>query len=178
LPIAGITLTGTNASQFSQTNTCGTSVPAGSYCTISVVFAPTSLGSKVATLNVKGGGGASTQTLALTGTDVAPSYTLSATSLAFGSVQTTTASAPQSVTVTNTGSGALPISGITLTGKNDSQFSQTNTCGTSVPAGSYCTISVVFAPTSDGSKAATLNVKGGGGAGTQTVTLTGTGTRN
>jgi hypothetical protein len=176
LAITSITLSGANYTQFSQTNTCGTPVAAGSTCTISVVFNPTFTGSKTATLSVYTGGGASTtQTVTLAGTSVAPTFTVSPTSLAFGSEQLDTSSTAQSVTVTNEGNGALPIASITLTGKNDSQFSQTNTCGTSVPAGSYCTISVVFAPTSVGSKVATLNVKGGGGADTQTLALTGTG---
>jgi hypothetical protein len=103
-----------------------------------VVFKPTATRPLTATLSVVAGGGAGTpsvmQPVTLTGTGVAPIYAVSPTSLAFGSVQTTTVSAPQSVTVTNEGSGALPIASIKLTGKNDSQLSQTNTCGTSVPA--------------------------------------------
>ena len=177
LPITSIVLTGTNRTQFSQTNTCGASVPTGSNCTVNVVFTPTSAGSKVATLNVNGGGGAGTQSVSLNGTGVAPTptYSVSPTSLAFGSVQTNTASGPQPVTVTNTGSVALPITSIVLAGTNRIQFSQTNSCGASVPVGSNCTVNVVFTPTATGSKVATLNVNGGGGAGTQAVSLTGTG---
>jgi hypothetical protein len=174
LPVKGITLTGKNAPQFSQTNNCSTSVPAGSACTISVTFAPTSVGTPTATLNLNVSGSAA-QTVSLSGTAVAPSYTISPTSLAFGTVQTKTTSAPQPVTVTNQGLAALAITSITLSGKNASQFSQSNTCGTPVPTGSTCTISIVFAPGSVGSKVATLNVSGGGGAGIQTVALTGSG---
>ena len=64
----------------------------------------------------------------------------------------------------------------TLSGTNPYQFSQTNTCGSSVAVGSHCTISVVFKPTFTGSLTATLNVNAGSGAGTQTVALSGTGT--
>jgi Abnormal spindle-like microcephaly-assoc'd, ASPM-SPD-2-Hydin len=105
-----------------------------------------------------------------------PTYTVSPASLAFGSEPHGTTSAAQPVTVKNTGSVTLPITSITLLGTNPRQFSQTNTCGTSVAVGATCTISVVFKPTGKGSKAATLNVKAGGGAGTQTVALSGTGT--
>jgi hypothetical protein len=104
-------------------------------------------------------------------------YTLSPTSLAFGSETTNVASAPMLVTVTNTGTGGLPITSIMVSGTNPYMFSQSNTCGTSVAVGATCTISVVFKPTSTGSKTAKLNVNAGGGAGTQTVTLTGTGRR-
>src|ERR1700674_894460 len=175
LPVTSIALSGSDASQFSQSNGCGTSVAAGSNCTISVVFTPTSGGSKAATLKVNGGGGAGTQTVALSGVGVVLTYGVSPTSFAFGSEITNVASAPMVVTVTNTGAVALPVTSIALSGTDASQFSQTNSCGTSVAAGSNCTISVVFTPTSGGSKAATLKVNGGGAAGTQTVALSGVG---
>ena len=55
-------------------------------------------------------------------------------------------SVAQPVTLTNTGSSALAITSITISGANLHLFSQTNTCGTSVAVGSTCTISVVFKP--------------------------------
>ena len=89
-------------------------------------------------------------------------YNVSPLSLTFGSETANVASAPLLVTVTNTGTVALPITGIALSGTDASQFSQTTTCGTSLAIGSSCTISVVFTPTSAGSKAAALNVNVGG----------------
>jgi hypothetical protein len=175
LSIDSITISGANAGAFSQTNTCAGSVSVGGTCTISVVFKSSASGSSAATLNVNGAGGTGTQMVALSGSAVSPSYTVSPAALAFGTIATNTASVPQSATVTNAGSAALPISSITLAGTNRAVFSQTNTCGSSVPGGSACTISVIFTPTSRGSKAASINVNAGGGAGTQTVALSGTG---
>ena len=169
-----IARSGTNPAQFSQTKTCGTSVAVSSTCKISVVFKPTATGAKSAALNINGGG-AGTQTVALSGTGVA-SYTVSTTSVPFGNVPHGTTSGSQSVTVTNTSTVALPIRTIKLSGTNPGQFSQTNTCGTSVAASATCTISVVFKPTVKGLKTATLSVNAGGGAGTKTVALSGTGT--
>jgi len=88
-------------------------------------------------------------------------YRVSPTLLAFGAETTNVASAPMAVTVTNTDTVALPVTSIALSGADASQFSQTNSCGTSVAVGSNCTISVVFTPTSDGSKTATLNLNAG-----------------
>jgi HYDIN/CFA65/VesB family protein len=68
LPITSIKFSGTNPGQFSQTNNCGKSVAVGTNCTISVVFKPTVKRSLTATLNVNAGGGAGTQTVALSGT--------------------------------------------------------------------------------------------------------------
>ena len=175
LPITSITRTGANANQFSQTNTCGASVAVNATCEISVVFRPTSAGAKAATLNVNAGGGAGTQTVSLTGTGIVATYTVGPNPLAFASQAVGVASAAQTVTVTNIGTLVVPVTSITLTGANAGQFSQTNTCGTSVAVGGTCTINVVFKPTTVGAKVATVNVNAGGGAGTQTVSLTGTG---
>jgi hypothetical protein len=176
LPITSITLTGANAGQFSETNTCGTSVPVSGSCTITVVFLPTSTGAKTATLNTNVGGGAGSQSLGLSGTGIAPTYTLMPATLAFGNQVHNTSSAAQTITLTNTGNLALPVTTIAFAGTNPGQFSQTNTCGTSVAASATCTISVVFHPTSTGAKAATLKVTPGAGVSAQTTALSGTGT--
>jgi hypothetical protein len=169
-----ITRSGANPGQFPDSHNCGTSVAVRKSCTISVSFKPTATGLKTATLNINGGG-AGTQTVALSGTGVA-SYTVSPTSVPFGSVPHGTTSAAQSVTVTNTSAVALPITSIKLSGTNPAQFSQTNDCGKSVAIKSTCTISAAFKPTRKGSKTATLNISAGGGAGKQTIALSGTGT--
>jgi Abnormal spindle-like microcephaly-assoc'd, ASPM-SPD-2-Hydin len=103
-------------------------------------------------------------------------YTVSPTSLAFDTQTVGTKSAAQPVTVTNTGTAALPITSIKLMGPNPRQFSKTTTCGASLAPSTNCTINVSFKPTTTGVKTEKLNVNAGGGAGTQTVTLSGTGT--
>jgi hypothetical protein len=175
LPITSIALSGGSTSQFSLSNTCSASIAPSSTCSITVVFRPTSTGAKSSAVRVTTGGGAATVSVPVTGTGVVPTYSLSPTSLAYGNQARNTASAAQSITLTNTGTLDLPITSVSLNGNNANQFSQTNSCGTSVTVGSTCTISVVFKPTSTGSKAASLRVTPGGGAATQSVSLTGTG---
>jgi hypothetical protein len=175
LPITSIILSTSGLQPFSETNTCGTSVAVGSNCTINVVFDPATVGSATATLNINAGNGAGTKTVALSGTGIVPTYTAAPTSVPFGNQVTNVASAPKSVTVTNTGTVALPITSITLSSGGSQPFSQTNTCGTSVAVGSNCTISVVFDPATVGSASATLSINAGNGAGTKTVALSGTG---
>jgi hypothetical protein len=175
LPISSITLSTAGSQPFSQTNNCGTSVAVAANCTINVVFNPASVGPASATLSVNAGSGAGTQTVALSGAGIAATYTALPTSLAFGNETTNVASAPKSVTVTNTGTAALPITSITLSTAGSQPLSQTNNCGTSVAVGASCTISVVFNPASVGSAAAMLSVNAGSGAGIKTVALSGTG---
>ena len=174
LLIKSITRTGKNAGQFAQTNDCLPSVAVGATCTINAVFAPNATGSKTAMLNVNAGGGAGTQTVIITGTGLAGPYTVSPTSLSFGSQPVGTSSVAQSVTVTNNGS--VPLPGVTKwLGPNAAQYSKSNNCGAAIGVGASCTISVVFTPTGKGLKTAAVAVDAGGGAGTQTVALSGTG---
>ena len=58
--------------------------------------------------------------------------------------------------VTNYGSTAASVGGISITGS--SEFSKKNTCGSSIAPFSACTISVTFSPTVQGGALATLNV--------------------
>ena len=174
LSITSITLTGAGASQYSKTSTCGASLAVGAKCTISVVFKPTSDGAKLASVTVNGGGGS--HAVAMTGTGIASTYTVSPTAIAFGSVLHGTTSAVHAVTVKNTGAAPLPITSLTLSGADAGQFAKSTTCGSSLLAGSSCTVSVSFKPIAKGAQAATLSINAGGGAGAKTLTLTGTGT--
>jgi YVTN family beta-propeller protein len=108
-----------------------------------------------------------------------PTATLAPSSLDFGNQAIAIPSAAQTLTLSSYGA-TLAIAGITFTGPNSSDFSETNTCGMSLNAGSSCTISVVFTPTVSGAESATLTVtddSGGVSGPTQTVSLTGTGVR-
>jgi hypothetical protein len=70
LNISGMTITGTNSTNFAiQSTTCGAQVAAGTSCSIFLTFTPTSVGTAYnASLNISDDGGGSPQTLALNGT--------------------------------------------------------------------------------------------------------------
>jgi hypothetical protein len=112
----------------------------------------------------------------LTVTLPAPIANLSPTSLTFTATPSGTASAAQTVTLSNIGSAPLSITGtgISISGANATDFSQTNPCGTSVAAGGNCVISVKFTPSlSAGSETATLNVADNASGTPQQVQLSG-----
>ncbi|HEV2378874.1 MAG TPA: choice-of-anchor D domain-containing protein [Terriglobia bacterium] len=177
LTITGVTTTG----DFAETNTCGTTVAVGASCTISVTFAPTKGGSRSGTLTITdkngsgSGSGTSTATVTLSGTGIAPVATLTPATLpAFAAQAVGTTSAPQTITLSNTGSATLIVTGVTAAG----DFAETNTCGTTVPVGASCTISVTFKPTAGGTRTATLTItdnNNGTAGSTQTVALSGAG---
>lgn len=80
--------------------------------------------------------------------------------LVFGSQDQGTVSAPQSVTVSNSGPVPLVVQGLSMTGPRAADFFVgSSTCGSPVLAGASCTVSVKFAPQlTSGTASATLVV--------------------
>ena len=177
LSISSIALTGADPADFAETNTCGSSVAIGANCTISVTFKPPAAGSLTAAVTLTDNASSGTQSVSLSGTgaSTAPSASLSPSSLAFGSQTVGSTSTAQTITLSNTGNGALSISSIALTGADPGDFAQTNTCGSSVAAGANCTISVTFKPPAAGTLTAAVTLTDNASSGTQSVSLSGTG---
>src|SRR6266478_4715886 len=168
LSITSIAITG----DYSQTNNCSASLAAAASCTISVIFAPVAAGTRPGTLVITDNASGSPHNVPLTGRGLAATtVSLSPSSLSFGSQAVGTTSAPQPVTLTNTGTGTLNVVDIATTG----DFAQTNNCGTSMTAGASCTINVSFTPAASGTRTGTLSVTDNADASPQTVSLTGTG---
>jgi hypothetical protein len=182
LTISSIGVTGTNSSDFAQTNTCPLSpstLAVNGTCTINVTFTPTATGSRSASVSIADNAGGSPQSIALSGTGTSPAVTPSPTSLTYAGQTVNTTSAAQTVTLTNSGTAPLTISSIGVTGTNAGDFAQTNTCPLSpstLAAGANCSITVTFTPTATGSRSANLAVNDNIPGSPQTVSLSGTGT--
>lgn len=176
LSITSVSITGVNQSEYSQTNTCGTTVAAGANCTFTVTFTPKASGTRTASVSVTDNAAGSPQKVTLTGTGETPSVSFSPTSLTFPGTPVGTTSAPQNAILTNTGQANLAITKVSITGVNQSEYSQTNTCGTSVAAGANCTITVTFTPKASGTRTASVSVTDNAAGSPQKVTLTGTAT--
>jgi hypothetical protein len=162
------------SAQYSETNTCGTSVTAGGNCTISVTFTPTATGTQTGTITITDNAGGSPHVVTLTGTGTTGGNTtisLSPTSLTFNPQQINTTSSSKTVKLTNTGAATLTITSIVPSG----DFSETNNCGTSRTAGSSCTITVKFTPTAAGTRTGAITITDSATGSPQTVPLTGTG---
>jgi hypothetical protein len=103
-----------------------------------------------------------------------PTATPTPGTLTFAGTDVGSASSPQIVTLTNTGTGVLTINSIGITGTNSGDFGQTTTCGASLAAGANCPINVTFAPTAMGIRTGTLTIYDNASGSPQTVSLTGT----
>jgi hypothetical protein len=160
---------------------CSPNVAAGAQCTVTVTFKPSTAAAESATLAFTDSDASSPQDVSLTGTGSAtgPGVGLMPTSLAFGNQALNTTSAAQTVTLTNTGTGALTINSLAASG----DFAETSIGATACPispatlaAAANCMISVTFTPTAVGPRAGTLTITDNAGGSPHTVPLTGTGT--
>ena len=173
LIITQVNFTGANATDFAQTNNCGSPVPPEGTCQIQVTFTPSLIGGEFAVLNVtyKGSG---TVSIPVDGTGVdnrTYTVTLTPPSLTYSKQVIGTTSAPQTATLTNTGNQPITISSIAAT----APFSQTNNCPSTLPVSSNCQIQVTFTPTKLGTAKGTLSVTDNAVGSPQTVALSGTG---
>ena len=175
LSITSIAVTGAGASSFAFSDSCGTSLAAGAACTIHGHFAPTTVGAIAAAITIADNADGSPQSIALSGTGEGAIASLSATSLSFGAQAVGTASASQSVTLTNTGNEALSITGISVTGSDAASFAFSNTCGASVAAGTKCSIHGHFAPAKAGTSTAAITIADDAVNSPQSIHLSGTG---
>ena len=113
----------------------------------------------------------------LTGSgNAVPQVTLTPSSISFGSQTTGTTSAGKNVTLLNSGTAFLALTSVTVTGTNAADFLVSNNCGTTVPSGATCLISVSFKPSILGAETAFVNINGNEPSSPVAFPVTGTGT--
>ena len=139
LAISDVTISGTGAESFHQTNTCGTSLAASANCAVSVIFTPSATGMGNATLTFTDNATDSPQALSLSGTGDSIGLGLS-----------TGGSTSATVTAGATATYNLVIGGAGVSG------AATLTC-TGAPTGASC--SVPSSVTLNAASSSTLTVK-------------------
>lgn len=173
-----VALGGANAAAFTIVNNgcAGVTLAIDASCTVRVNFAPSAteaLGAKTATLTVGHDGLRSPVTVSLSGTVITsavPALAVTPASLAFGSIAVGATSATQTVTVRNSGTAPMRLSGLAIGGANGDQFrfvgsSSATACPitgvaatANINGGATCTFTVAFRPTLIGTKAASIVV--------------------
>ena len=174
LVIAGITITGANAADFSLSavpNACGGSIAPGLTCAIGATFTPTNTGTRTAAVSIAHNAAGSPHTINLTGSGKNDNLTMSPTALDFGVVVVGTADSARQVTINNTRSQAVTLRSISTSG----DFAVVSTtCPTSLAGRTSCLVNVAFAPTGQGVRTGALTVTSSGVV--LTTALSGSGT--
>ena len=177
--LTSLAIAGANAGDFAiSSKTCGSSLAAHASCTATILFKTAAAGTRTATLSVTDSASNSPQTVALSGTGIAPAgnLTVSPSTIGWAIVSVGVGGAPKSATLTNTGSAAVPIGSIALTSTDPGDFSiSKNTCGATLAAGASCTVTLVFKPTAIGTRVALLTITDGATNSPQTVAASGLG---
>jgi hypothetical protein len=169
LTISGIS---TSLAAFTQDNDCPNILSAGASCTITLTFTPSAIKTFQGFLIDNDDSATSPNQISVRGTGVSP-VTVSPTSgVPFGSQVIHTSSSPQIVTVSNVQNVTLNFSSIQLLSPN---FHQSNTCGSSIPANSSCTVTIVFTPTLLGPLTGVVKLSDDASNSPQAIQLSGTG---
>jgi streptogramin lyase len=176
--VTSVTLGGTNAADFHQTNDCTTVT---TFCTVTGTFTPTgtATGARTATVSFADNAAGTPQTLTLNGTvpggiaGVAPAVTN------FFNHALGTTSTVHTISLVNGGTTTMTVSSFSITGAGKSDFPVapgTDHCtGASVAPSGSCTVGVVFAPSVEGLRQAAIVFVSNAASGSQMGLLVGRG---
>jgi hypothetical protein len=172
LSTPAVTVTGPFIVAGSTTCTSGAVIASKGTCVINVEFAPTVIGYASGILSVADSDTTSPQTAALTGTGTAISFNPS--SINFGTV-TKGSQVSSTVSLTNSGTTTVTITGYDVDGANSPDFSYYAPCGSAIAAGQTCQLTMYFTPSVVGAEKATFKVFTSAPGSPQTLALSGTG---
>jgi sugar lactone lactonase YvrE len=180
LEIAGISLTGSADFAIADT-TCSSSLAPQSSCFVSVTYTPSTPEVVSGTLtfteySTNQPMDALIQTVSLSTTG--PPVLFAGQNANFGSQPRGTASFPIPINLVNASVNAMSIKTVAIAGPANTDFQQTNDCGTSLSAGQGCTIWVVYSPswTSTPYAQAALVISDGAPGSPHSVAICGTAT--
>ncbi len=178
--IASITIQGANPGDYSQTNTCGSSIPANKNCVVTVVFDPQAVGTRTAQIVVTTTTGSSLGVVASGTGDV--SLSIGPNPHTFPTTLLNKQSASFTATVRNSSGLTITFTSIGFTGADTQDYviAQNNcgTAGSTLAPFTSCTILIGFKPTQTGQRTAAITVFGdfSPGNGQQAILLNGLGT--
>jgi hypothetical protein len=173
LDITGISVIGPNGRDFPQSNNCPPTLAAGASCLITVTFKPSAQGVRTGSISIADNAPGSPHTVPLTGRGTFLHW--SPRQMNLGDQPVGTSSPAQTVVLTNAGTAPIAVFSIGVGGVNAGDFSETNTCGSSLKAGASCTIQVTFTPTGVGGRIGHVAIQDSAFGGTHWVGLLGTG---
>ncbi|HEY9646468.1 MAG TPA: choice-of-anchor D domain-containing protein, partial [Chroococcidiopsis sp.] len=166
LTIQQLLVSGDPVIDFQTQDDCTTApLPPGDDCTVTVQFAPQQLGGRQSTLTLVDGQGLAHPILALSGTgQAAPTNValkVEPSRLNFGRQSVERPSAPQSLTLTNTGTLPIVLKGVSPLGEHRFDFQVSNTCtDVTLAPGKTCTVEVTFNPLGTDTRSATVAIAG------------------
>jgi hypothetical protein len=175
LNLGAITIGGTNATDFAVTTAPAATVAPGGNTTVVITFNPSAVGVRNATLSmVTNDTNENPYNFSIRGTGTDPEINVQGNSTTigdgditpsatdwtiFGSTDYVSGTISRTFTIQNTtGTGALNISGTSITGPNAADFTVTTASPATIAAGASATFVVTFDPSVVGTRNATVNI--------------------
>ena len=160
---------------FAQANTCGAVLAAGGSCDIDVRFTPTATGPRSGSLSVLSSAPGSPTTAALSGVGTQAAISVSG-STGFGTVTVGSSTAPQTLTVSNTGTATLDIGAPGFAGAAAGDYTvASNGCSSGLAPTTSCSIGVRFTPGAVGERHASLLISSNAPGSPLSIPVTGHG---
>ncbi|HVZ60380.1 MAG TPA: choice-of-anchor D domain-containing protein, partial [Terriglobales bacterium] len=177
LIISALAISGGNAADFTVTSgTLPITVEPSSTLVINVIFNPKATGPRSSALILTHNAPGSPSSISLSGNGTQPVINLSVPSIAFNIQDVNTTSPASVVTASNTGTGSLIISGLSITGLNAGDFSITSPpLPISIAPGASADIQIAFTPKATGARAASLSITHNAIGSPNSIPLSGTG---
>jgi poly(3-hydroxybutyrate) depolymerase len=180
--ISSIAIAGGNApTDYAWGGNCPISpatLSAGKSCSIPVIFTPSAIGSRTATLTITDSASNSPQSITLSGNGVVP-VNMSPTLLTFGNQAEGAASTAKTVTLKNAQTIPLTITSIGIAGGiAPADYSSSSNCPitpATLDAGLTCSVFVTFTPSALGSRTSSLTFADSAVNSPQSVALSGNG---
>lgn len=175
LTLGAFTLTGHDG-DFVRSGSCATGgvLTPNSTCTLGFAFRPQAAGARSATLSIASDASNGAAVLNLGGTGAAAAsagVAFDPSAVDFGNVTVGSTSVARSVTLSNTGSAALSITGLVAS----NGFKLVHNCGSSLAANGSCRADISFEPTAMGDATGTLTLSSNAAGSPHTVALSGAG---
>lgn len=174
LIIGTLSITGTNAGDFSYTAPGSTNLAPGASTTFTVTFNPSALGVRTATVNINSNDSDETPyNFNVSGTGADPEIDLQGNGITitdgdttpsaadwtdFGYVEQSLGTAVRTYTVYNTGTMNLTLGAITIGGTHASNFTYTAPVATTIAPGGSTTFTITFNPSASGLRSATFSM--------------------
>ena len=143
-----------------DTNDCERILAPADSCQVGVSFSPQTLGQATANMTFTLEDGTVVRAATLSGTGVQGVATWSASQLNFVGIAAGQTSAPQPLTLTNTGGGPLGITALDIADSSDAGYFQivSTSCFAQLLPGATCTINLTFSPTDTLARSAQLQL--------------------
>jgi len=180
LTLGGGALGGADPTSFRKSfDSCSnTTVAPGLTCKVNLQFKPLTSGSLAATFTIPDNSTSSPHVVTLSGTGAQPLAVTSVSSIAFGAQEVSQPGPARTVTLTNTGTGSLIVSGTSFSGPNPFDFSVVshNCVGVSIAPNSSCSVSLRMTASTVGYRSGTFRFLHNAAQPSSAVDLTGIGT--